>query len=58
MAQVLGWACLDDAACVDDEDFVGGDDGLEAVGDDDEGAVLAEAVERGGELELCAGVEG
>ena len=54
----MGRAGLGDPAPVDDEYLVGVDDRLEAVGDDDESAAPAEAVERGGEIELGPGVEG
>jgi len=38
-------AALDDATAIHDQDQVGGEDGREAVGDDDAGAPLHDALE-------------
>src|SRR6478736_8374660 len=44
--QIVVQAALDDLAALDHEDGVGVHDGMQAVGDDDGGAVLAEMLDR------------
>src|SRR5471030_1878650 len=51
-------ALLDDAALVEDEDFVHGAEGGEAVGDADDGAVFGEMVDGFLDFGLGLGIEG
>ncbi len=56
--EVFVGAGFDDAAAFEDDDFVGFADGGEAVGDDEDGAVLHEVFEGGLDLALGDGVDG
>ena len=51
-------ALLDEAAAVDDEDDIGGEDGGEAVRDGDRGPSVEQRLERGLHETLAGGVEG